>query len=74
MSALLHAAAFVAWSAFCLVLIERALRKQAVRQGERNQGHIRDSTYWRNAYEELARQTGRDLNDGLGLDPRKAKP
>lgn len=27
--------------------------------------------YWRNAYEELVRQTGRDLNDGLGPDPRK---
>lgn len=22
--------------------------------------------YWRNAYEELVRQTGRDLNDGYG--------
>lgn len=34
----------------------------------------RDATYWRKAYEELVRQTGRDLNDGLGRDPRKAKP
>lgn len=29
--------------------------------------------YWRNAYEMLVRQTGRDLNDGLGLDPRKLR-
>lgn len=27
--------------------------------------------YWRNAYEELVKQTGRDLNDGFGIDPRK---
>lgn len=27
--------------------------------------------YWRNAYETLVKQTGRDLNDGLGLDPRR---
>lgn len=26
--------------------------------------------YWREAYELLVNQTGRDLNDGLGLDPR----
>lgn len=26
--------------------------------------------YWRNAYEELVKQTGRDLNDGYGVDPR----
>jgi hypothetical protein len=26
--------------------------------------------YWRNAYETLVTQTGRDLNDGLGHDPR----
>lgn len=31
----------------------------------------RDVNYWRSAYEELVKQTGRDLNDGLGLDPRK---
>lgn len=30
--------------------------------------------YWRNAYEELVSQTGRDLNDGYGIDPRKASP
>ena len=30
--------------------------------------------YWRKAYEELVRQTGRDLNDGLGVDPRKKTP
>jgi len=30
-----------------------------------------DAAYWRSAYETLVRQTGRDLNDGLGLDPRK---
>lgn len=26
--------------------------------------------YWRTAYETLVKQTGRDLNDGLGCDPR----
>jgi len=30
----------------------------------------RDAAYWRNAYETLVKQTGRDLNDGLGTDPR----
>lgn len=30
--------------------------------------------YWRRAYEELVSQTGRDLNDGLGADPRRAPP
>lgn len=27
--------------------------------------------YWRKAYETLVAQTGRDLNDGLGIDPRR---
>lgn len=31
------------------------------------------AAYWRNAYEELVRQTGRDLNDGYGVDPIKAR-
>lgn len=31
----------------------------------------RDAAYWRAAYELLVKQTGRDLNDGLGVDPRK---
>lgn len=30
-----------------------------------------DAMYWRTAYEELVRQTGRDLNDGFGVDPRR---
>ena len=30
----------------------------------------RNAAYWRNAYETLVKQTGRDLNDGLGRDPR----
>lgn len=30
----------------------------------------RDADYWRKAYEDLVDQTGRDLNDGLGVDPR----
>lgn len=29
--------------------------------------------HWRKAYEDLVKQTGRDLNDGLGLDPRVVK-
>ncbi len=48
--------------------------QRAIRQGEHNAaraaGAVRDAAYWRNAYEELVKQTGRDLNDGLGLDPR----
>jgi hypothetical protein len=31
----------------------------------------RDAAYWRKAYEDLVDQTGRDLNDGLGRDPRR---
>jgi hypothetical protein len=31
----------------------------------------RDAAYWRKAYEDLVDQTGRDLNDGLGIDPRR---
>lgn len=27
----------------------------------------RDARYWRAAYEDLVRQTGRDLNDGHGV-------
>jgi hypothetical protein len=34
---------------------------------------LEGSGYWRRAYENLVAQTGRDLNDGLGLDPRKVK-
>ncbi len=30
--------------------------------------------YWRKAYETLVAQTGRDINDGYGIDPRKAVP
>jgi hypothetical protein len=33
-----------------------------------------DRDYWRNAYETLLAQTGRDLNDGYGRDPRKPAP
>lgn len=32
-----------------------------------------DTAYWRMAYEQLVEQTGRDLNDGLGPDPRRAR-
>ena len=32
-----------------------------------------DVRYWRQAYEVLVAQTGRDLNDGLGRDPRSMK-
>lgn len=28
------------------------------------------ASYWREAYETLVSQTGRNLNDGLGVDPR----
>lgn len=34
--------------------------------------HEADARYWRAAYEGLVGQTGRDLNDGLGRDPRRA--
>ena len=32
------------------------------------------TAYWRRAYETLVKETGRDLNDGLGRDPRSRKP
>ncbi len=46
--------------------------QRAIRRGEAAERQARDAAYWRNAYETLVKQTGRDLNDGLGLDPRKA--
>ena len=42
--------------------------QQAIRRSD--DASIR-AAYWRNAYELLVKQTGRDLNDGLGLDPRR---
>jgi hypothetical protein len=47
--------------------------RREIQNGERAQAAARDANYWRNAYEELVRQTGRDLNDGLGVDPRKSQ-
>lgn len=44
---------------------------RAIRRAEQQK---RDAAYWRNAYETLVKQTGRDLNDGYGLDPRKPQP
>lgn len=47
--------------------------KQSIIAAEFRHGRLRqDAAYWRNAYETLVKQTGRDLNDGLGLDPRRA--
>ncbi len=45
----------------------------ALDQGGTEMDTSRDGTaaYWRNAYEALVKQTGRDLNDGLGVDPRR---
>ena len=37
---------------------------------ERRTHALDNAGYWRGAYETLVRKTGRDLNDGLGLDPR----
>lgn len=34
----------------------------------------RDRDYWRSAYRTLRESTGRDINDGLGLDPRRTPP
>lgn len=46
--------------------------RKAIQDGERAARRgSGDAAYWRNAYETLVKQTGRDLNDGLGLDPRK---
>ena len=46
--------------------------QMSIRQAEHDQAKTLGSAqYWRNAYETLVKQTGRDLNDGLGLDPRK---
>jgi hypothetical protein len=36
--------------------------------------HRADAAYWRNAYETLVKQSGRDVNDGLGRDNRSLKP
>lgn len=36
--------------------------------------HRVDAAYWRNAYETLVNQSGRDVNDGLGRDKRSLKP
>ena len=33
---------------------------------------LRNAAYWRKAYEDLVAQTGRDLNDGYGIDPRRS--
>lgn len=33
-----------------------------------------DALYWKRAYELLVWQTGRDLNDGYGRDPRREPP
>lgn len=33
-----------------------------------------EALYWREAYETLVRQTGRDINDGFGIDSRRANP
>lgn len=48
--------------------------QRAIRAGERAMASESTAAYWRNAYEELVKQTGRDLNDGLGRDPRSTKP
>lgn len=47
--------------------------RRVIQAGERRYTS-QDALYWRNAYEELVKQTGRDLNDGLGRDPRSLKP
>lgn len=57
-------AALIAYDPF-LTLVRR--HAKATRAGV-------DAAYWRNAYEALVKQTGRDLNDGLGLDPRVKRP
>lgn len=48
-------------------LLPYAIRR-ALREREMNKGA--SALYWRDAYEKLVQQTGRDLNDGLGRDPR----
>ena len=48
--------------------------RRAIQAGERAERQARDAGYWRRSYEELVKQTGRDLNDGLGLDPRVKRP
>lgn len=46
--------------------------RMVIRNSEhRNPPYGHDAVYWRKSYEDLVKQTGRDLNDGLGLDPRK---
>jgi hypothetical protein len=50
---------------FCMPGVLETLRSIFAHDGA-------DAQYWRRAYEDLVHQTGRDLNDGFGVDPRKA--
>lgn len=61
---------------FVLSLIERAQAAEARARTAEEALKTPESraAYWRNAYETLVAQTGRDLNDGYGIDPRKAVP
>lgn len=57
------------WSAFGAVAT--ALLVKAGQWIMEDPKERRDSRYWRRAYTDLVKQTGRDPNDGLGPDPRK---
>lgn len=54
--------------AFVLLFVVDAIHKAAGASA-----YQADARYWRKAYETLVAQTGRDLNDGLGIDPRSRK-
>jgi hypothetical protein len=53
------------------VVLERWLANGAIAAARRE---VQTAAYWKRAYEMLVEQTGRDLNDGLGHDPRKTQP
>jgi hypothetical protein len=46
---------------------------EAINRASQSGKHQADAAYWRNAYETLVKQSGRDLNDGLGRDERSLK-
>lgn len=45
----------------------------AINRASGSRQHQADAAYWRKAYEDLVKQSGRDLNDGLGFDKRSMK-
>ena len=47
---------------------------EAINKASNADRYKADAAYWRKSYETLVDQSGRDVNDGLGRDPRSLKP